>query len=671
MAEFTDPPIMPSEEAEEPLLPTEGLELMPQQDIPPHELLRYGSETHGTMITKLRSIIYDAERHIRQRYDDWDKVDKHCRLYIDLEAEARRGDKSYIPGKKEYPYARSIALPLTYHILMTRVATLHSMLTAPDPFVHLESLDSDGWIKARMMEARLATDARHTNNDIQVWQMLYDNERYGMCGWKLGFEEGYESKSAAEHFGDPIMAFLNGYGPDDPVDTIAWQGNRWYAVDPRYMIMDPSLPAAQAHRGEYIGDWDYINWLDLNKARLDESNGPYFNVDEAREISKRDFRRRNSDGRWQDGQYQYKSKEDYPTLEKATIQVRLIPAEYNLSSSTGTEIWHFEVINEHIIVRAHKLEQGEKDSFTYYFGQGDYDAHSPFVPGMGQNLIGFQLASNWFVNSHITNARKSVNDQLIYNDDLISKVDLANPSAMRHIRLTREGKKAQLRGMRISEMYGQLAMTDITVQNLESVKSFVMEAQRMAATPDTMQGMPLPTKRTLGEIDTVNNSATMRIGITGQMLDTQVIRPCMMGAVRNLQKYLQLEEYVLTSGRLVEQLAGQGITIKPEMLQGSFEYVVRTPTMAKDPARQMQTWASIMQILSTAPQLLNPMPDGKALNPHAIFNELVKSAGVDYFDQFYFQTQPAPPPVVAGSTQVRPDEAIQQGVQAGNLVPVG
>lgn len=659
---------------DEELLPDQSLdvEMMELEIVEPpvSEKLRYGSELHGEMITKLRTIIYDAEKYIRQRYDDWDKVDQHNRLYIDLEAEARRADKSYIPGKKEYPYQRSIAIPLTYHIIMTRLATLHSMLTAPDPFVHLESLDSDGWIKARLMEARLGHDARNTNNDIQVWQMIYDNERYGLCGWKLGFEEGYETQPAAQHFGDPVLAFLNGYGPEDPIDKIAWQGNRWKAVDPRHMILDPAVPSGESKQGEYIGDWEYPSWLELDKRRMDRNDGPYFNVDDARKLGRTNYRRRNSDGRWQDGDFQYKSKDTHPTLEKATIQWRLIPSEHGLGPGQDQEIWHFEVVNEQIIVRAHKLEQGD-GGFTYFFGQGDLDMHAPFVPGMGSQLIGFQLTENWLVNSHITNARKAVNDQIVYNDDLISRVDLSNPSAMRHVRLTREGKKAHLRGMRIQDMYGQLAITDITGQHIETVKHMTQEAQRMAATPDTMQGMPMPTKRTLGEIDTVNQSATLRIGITGQLLDTQVIGPCMMAAVRNLQKYVQLEEYVLTSGRLIEQLASQGVMIKPQMLQGNFAYVVRTPTMAKDPARSGAVWGQIMQVLSTAPQLLSPMPDGRAINPHAILNELIRNLGVDYFEQFYFQTQPTPMMPVGGPAQVRPDEAIQQGVQAGNLVPAG
>jgi hypothetical protein len=224
-------------------------------------------------------------------------------------------------------------------------------------------------------------------------------------------------------------------------------------------------------------------------------------------------------------------------------------------------------------------------------------------------------------------------------------------------------------------MYGQLQTTNITAQHLDTHTMVLSTAQRCSATPDSVQGMPLPTKRTLGEIENLSNAASLRIGTTAQLFDSQLVAPAMKAAVENIKQFADIEEMVMLTGRLVEQLGVQD-TQSPFMgvrgidLQGDYEYIIRTPTMAKDPARNAATWGHIMTVLAQAPQLLNPMPDGRALNPHAVFNELVRALGVDYFDQFYFQTQPTPPPVVAGSTQaqIMGPEQIMKGVQAGNLV---
>jgi len=656
----------------------EEIEITAAEDRPLSERLDVNNPDgiHDTLLAELVDIIRDSDRHVRQRYDDWDEVDKHTRLYIDLSAPATRGDKSKDTSRKEMPFAGQVAVPMIYHILQTRTVYNHSLLTGTDPFAHLESVSSEGFRKSRLMEARLNKDVRDSKVDIQVYQALYDVERYGICMWKMGWRESYEIVPAWKVYG-PEELFMKGINPDEPIEQVKTQSNRWETVDPRNMILDPAVPSAQWYNMEYIGDVAYVNWLELDGGRLNRKQGPYINVDKCRELSSQDYRRRKDDGRWMEGTYGYKSRDPHPLLEMSNVQMRLIPSEHGLSPATEQEIWQFAVVNESVIVRGHKLEQNKGEQFTYFTAHGDLDLHAPWVPSTGQLLLGLQRFDNWIINSHVTNTKKSVNDQMVINDDLINKTDLANPSPGRIIRLTREGKALHKTGrLGINQMYSQLQLTNITAQHLDTHAMILRTAQQTSATPDSVQGMPLPTKRTLGEIESISNAATLRIGTTAQLIDTQLIGPAMLTGVSNLKLFADIEEMVMLTGRLVDQLGAAAMDpfmrVRAQDLQGDYEYIVRTPTMAKDPARQAQTWMGIMQVLSTAPQLMNPMPDGRALNPHAIFNELVRALGVDYFDQFYFETQPQAPPTVAGSTEanVVTPEQIQAGLQSGNMIPM-
>lgn len=663
--------------ADNPMIDNER-ETIEFEDQPLDVRLAPDGELHGKLLSKLVNIIRDAEKHVQQRFSDWEEVDKYNRLYIDLSKNATLGDKSEDSSKKEMPFQRSVAVPLIYHIIQTRLAHNYGLLTATDPFAHLESYSSDGFRKSRLMEARLDADVRKSKLNMQIWQALYDVERYGICMWKLGWREKYEVVPAHQAY-PPEELFMRGIDPMEPVEQVRTQGNYWETVDPRNMILDPSVPSAQWVKMEYIGDVSYVSWLELDAARLERGQGPYINVDKARQLSKQEYNRRNEDGRWMEGSSSYKSEDPYPLLEMANVQWKLIPSEYGLSPAAEQEIWQFSVVNEDVIVRAHKLEQNGGREFTYFTAHGDLDMHAPWVPGTGQLLLGMQRFDNWIINSHITNTKKTVNDQMVINDDLINRADMANPAPGRIIRLTREGKALHKTGrLGINQMYSQLNLTNVTAQHLDTHNMIMQSAQRLAATPDSVQGMPLPTKRTLGEIENLSNAATLRIGTTAQLVDGQLIGPAMIAGVENIKQFADVEELIMLTGRLVDQL-GHADAMNPFMpvrgmdLQGDYEYVVRTPTMAKDPARNAATWGHIMQVLSTAPQLMNPMPDGRALNPHAIFNEMVRAIGVDYFDQFYFQTQPQPPPMVAGSSQVNGTvmgpEQIDAGVQAGNLVP--
>jgi hypothetical protein len=286
---------------------------------------------------------------------------------------------------------------------------------------------------------------------------------------------------------------MSGRDPEEPVEVVATQGNRWEAVDPRNMILDPAMPSAQWYNMEYIGDVSFVNWLELDRLRLDRRQGPYFNVDKARKLSERLYKRRKDDGKWMEGSYGYKSRDPHPLLEMANIQCKIIPSEWGVAPGTEQEIWQFSVVNEDVIVRAHKLEQNGGKNFTYFTSHGDLDLHAPWVPGTGQLLLGLQRFDNWIINSHVTNTRKTLNDMMLVNDDLIEKADLASPSPGRIIRLTREGKMLHKTGrIALNQMYGQLQTTNITAQHLETHNTILATAQRLGGHPGQRPGHAAP-----------------------------------------------------------------------------------------------------------------------------------------------------------------------------------
>jgi energy-converting hydrogenase Eha subunit A len=79
--------------------------------------------------------------------------------------------------------------------------------------------------------------------------------------------------------------------------------------------------------------------------------------------------------------------------------------------------------------------------------------------------------------------------------------------------------------------------------------------------------------------------------------------------------------------------------------------------LPQDPARNAQVWIQLLEAIGKYPMLLQPDPDGKALNFSAIFKEAVSALGIRNLEQF--------------KVQVIPDQAAMAGAQAGNLVPAG
>jgi hypothetical protein len=632
-----------------------------EPDPPLSERLKVGTELHSKLVTQLREMRFNSKSHMEQKDEDWTRVDEHLRLYVNLDREARAGDKGVVGGRskglKENPFARSICIPLTYSTIMTRMVHLFSIFTQVDPFIHLQPAGGEDKMWARVHEACLHRDAMLSNYQLAVWQMLYDAERYGVTCWYDTWAEkyGWAYKSPGESLDEnDIMAGSNKEW------TLLQEWNHYRPIDPRCLLPDPTRPIIDVQRMNYMGHWEIVNWLEMHTAQLKNGEGPYFNVKEAR---KRAQSKKNADreaGRWMDGQYSEEHPTDeYPNLELTHFQWKIIPSEWDLSPSDKVEIWWFSLAEEEVIVRCHP-SQYDHNEFSYSIGAPDPDLHSPFTPSMAMHLIGGQDLTNWLVNSHIANIRKIVNDQVLYNQDLIEEEDILSPGPARHIRLTREGRMLHKRGiLSIDQMYGQFRITDVTGVHLDAAQAILNQLQRMSATPDTVQGMPLPTKRTLGEIEHSSSAATMRIGVTAQLLDLQVVKPTAERNVINRQQFTSLEQIYRISEQLAQELGTEQLMVRPTDLYGRYDYVARTPTMAKDPARSAALWGSLLQILASAPQLMEPRADGRVINPHSVFNEFLKISGINYFDNFY---EMAP-------VQVMPDEQIQQGVQSGNMVP--
>lgn len=650
------------------------------------EKLHHETELHSRLLTNLVSMIRDSQSHIEQRSDDWDHVDRQHRLYIDRTAKKRRADRTYDDTKLEAPFDGQIVIPASYSILMTRADVIFSIMMQTEPFVHLEGAESDDHGGARLLEATLDRDFMLSMLPIHLWQLIVDSDKYSIGVWYTSWEEEYSERKEKQYFVGKMLSKAMKLEPEIvTIQELVKQWNNVRTINPRRFLPDPAVPISEAARkGLYIGHSEDLNWLHLYERQLKDNRGPYINVDRARTAKKSHSRGSGSTddaGSMSDTRgNELDSK--YPELEIHKIQWRVIPSEWGLSESNRVEWWQFMVAGEDVIVAAYKCDN-PLNSNTYAVGQLEPDMHAAFTPGMGTNLIGGHDLANWLTNSNVTNVRKMINDQLIVNDDLLNKQDMKSTAPGRRVRLTQKGKLLHERGMmQIDQMYGQMRLTDVTTGHLDTMQKVFSFMQRMANTPDSLQAMPLPTKRTLGEIQGMSQNAGVSLGNAAHLLDTQVVRPIAETMIAYRQAYMSIEQAVKIAGQK-KAMKGQNVfNVSRGDIQGKYDYIARTTTMPPDPSRNLSMWMQIAQMVFSG-QLPLTAVGGKQLNPLALIEEILFQMGINYFDNFMVDAnqvqQMGPPagqapgaPGVGGEmkAEVMSNEEVEKGVNAGNLEPI-
>jgi len=629
--------------------------------------LRYGTALHSAVLARLNARRELAERHIGKRYDNWDEVDEHCRLYVDLARHAKRGDGSRDPSKKEMPFERAIVVPMSLSVLTVRLTQLMAIFGSRDPMIQLEGRGPEDVKPAKLMEALLGYDLQQMASFAVLYAFCQDAEKYGLgvihdC-WEV--EEGWRMQPPPPV--PPMIAQMMtamGLGgllrPKQVWGTLR-EYNLWEPVDPYAYWPDPRVPVSQVQHGEFVGHRIYRGGMYFKeRAASAGSGGVYFNLDVLPKVGGKGPQR-SGRARWDLGDFQLREApegDDRGYYGLDSMEIKLVPREWKLGPGERPEIWKFAWVDDAVIVRAHPSGYAH-GQFSYAVGESVPDEHALLNPGMIENLDGIQRTINWLVNSHIENVRKHLNDAVIYPPSLVEEADLLQPGPARHIRLTAKGEELVTNGqISIGQILMQLPWADVTRQHLNTVNQLFDMAQRLAATSDPQMSQTTDDERTLGEVQQVIASSSQRIAITARMLDTQALMPLSYRAIANRQQFTELEQFVRITGELSRELGGvDRLLLKPADIAGQFDYIAHAGTVPPDPARFAGVWAKLLEAGAQIPQLTQPGPDGRQLDLREVFNQGARAMGVKNMNELYMTVMPNP--------------MVAAGVQAGNMVPMG
>jgi hypothetical protein len=650
------------------------------EDQPIEARLKYGTDLHSRILARLNARLDLAYKHAAKRFDAWDGVDEHLRLFVDYSRAAKRGDGSADGSKRENPFERAVVIPASLAVAEVRKTQMCSLLFFRDPFMQISGREPSDMKPGELMEALLQYDAEQTNYRLKMYSLVNDADRYGRG---IVYDTWYRQMGMVAAQPNPLLQAL---GISQPKQWgVTKEYNDWDNIDPYNFLPDPRVTIARVQEGEFCGHTNFRGKLWLFERAI-ENGGVFFNLDHltsnpgANPGKSAPTRTR---ARFAISDFALTGSPDEKDSGINAIdhlQIRIIPKDWELGDSTMPEIWWFAIANGDTIIRAHEnpYDHGE---FTYAVGEVAPDPHTISNPGMIENLAGLQRVIDWSFNSRRANIMKALNNAGLYLPSLVEEDDILNPGPGLNVRLSMEGERLVKAGLISPDaIFRQFQVSDVTGPHGELMNLAFDFMQRTSAANDPSQGAQTTEKRTLGEVQTMMTASSQRLAITMQMLDTMAISALARRAIANRQQFTSLTQFYRIVGDMARQ-DGQPVRapIGANDIQGGFDYVGHSGAMPSDPARDAQTWLMIWQTIVSAPQIfLTPSPaDGTIMDPRKVFNEVARRAGVRNIEQFYTQPPMMPPmglgqlPPGFAPPTVLPDAQVQAGAASGQMVPLG
>jgi hypothetical protein len=588
----------------------------------PHELLAYKAPLHKKILEKLTTIRDAAAKPIENMHEEWNRVDEHMGLHVDLSRSSVKGDGSVDTSKKEIPFEKSLVVPVSFSVEKVIQSQLSSIFNARDPQFQYDGAAPEDVAGAKLLETTVAYDLRQTNFSQVSSQAIQNSLRYGLAPVHLYWYEdfGYMQKPLIE---GPLAKAVSSIYPDLLRPVRQWGLRsahvRHQSIDPYRFRIDPRKSLSTFQEGDVIGHLFIESLLYFKSRRLEDEEGPYFNV---KELDKQGWGKKGANKSF--GDEPGKDTDDVEEIrsyDTEHLEIRIIPSEWELSDSNKPEIWWFEWCGDAVIVRAHASPY-DHGKFNYGVGACYPDQNVILSMGMGQMIDPFQRFMTWMASSRFENVRRFINNAALIMEDFIEVEDVMKPKPAGHIRLKQPAMDLIAQGL-VSDarvFFPQLALTDVTKAHMEDIQALFEWVGRMTGANDLTQGIHLPSKRTATEVEKLSGAASQRTTHMAEDLDAGLFGP--LATLHNMirQQYTKDEQWFRINGDMAAEIAarvgsddminrqGGGLHAKiaPWDLYGNFDYIPYTGMDPANPSRSVESLVQLLEVISGVPFLVDP-----------------------------------------------------------------
>lgn len=628
----------------------------------PHGLdLRPGSKLHQMIIAKVVQQSQDAHDSMKSRYPIWEKIDNNLTSYVMLD-EAEKALNKQDPRRPV-----SIVIPMSFAILET-ILTYYMDVFFDTMFDTLEGIGPEDTLGAILLRHDLKAQFMRGDGELSLYTQLRDATVYGIGAMSpMWYKEmGLKQTSKPTGFSGALGRFFQTGVQQDFEETILWEGHRFENIDPYRIMPDPNTPIQRFQDGESFGWLESTNrmaLLDREKSGEDLFNCRYlgeapgqsaFSLDESGRRS-RDSRSPN----------EVPSSNTHP-VDVLNRYVNFIPKEWGIDlpdrSGEYPEKWLFKVANDKVIIGAQPLGL-KHNSFPVTVCAPEFDGYTVSPLSRIESIFGLQGVTDWMINSHIANVRKTINNHWLCDPGLINMKDVYDRSGQ-------AGGVIRMRqdkwGGGVKDGIMQLPTTDVTRNHPSDVNYLISIMERVGGASGAMQGVlqeNAPERRTATEFSGTQKGAQGRMKSKARLIYAMTIRKMIDLMASQTQQLRANEDFVRINGDWSQRLSTEyGLNLQDGRIKVSpsdldIRYDIGMIDGSLPASEDGNLMLQLFQLASSNPELI------QRLDIPRMYMSLARRFGEKNIENFLRQ---------GGQFNVVPmqDESIQQGnfSSAGEVV---
>jgi len=307
----------------------------------------------------------------------------------------------------------------------------------------------------------------------------------------------------------------------------------------------------------------------------------------------------------------------------STVQIKIVPADYELNDNQDEEIWVFTLANDRRILSAEPLNAPHNE-FTYDILTMSPDQHTELTDSLSTLIDPLQEVITWLINARVAAVRQNIEGRFIVDP---SFVDVATLTAGNKYILL---KKNAPYNQGVSAFISQLKTVDPTSTHIQDADSLAKMMQVISGVNENSMGQVASGRRSATENRAANAGAASRMKLIAATIWIDGLAPQGRKMLLNCRQDLSYETYTKILGDNADLTWAQFHPENPAVLEGNEDYFSYDGTIASEKNYIAQSLQELVSILVSNPEVLA----ATGLDVVAMIEEVQSLRGLKNLDRF-------------------------------------